>query len=128
MPQGREDLAVAGAVSRAAVGGVDVVIHSPEVGDIEGLKRFNTALRTAFPDWHSTLEELVAEADRVAERWTGHGTQHGEFQGIPAAGRAVAVPGVVFYRVRDGRITEFRGSFDVFSLLGQLGALPVPAQ
>ncbi|MFE3187933.1 ester cyclase [Nocardia sp. NPDC059240] len=102
----------------------DVVIHSPEVGGIEGLKQFNAALRAAFPDWHSTLEELVAEDDRVAERWTGHGTQHGEFQGIAATGHAVAVPGVVFYRVRDGRITEFRGSFDVLSMLGQLGALP----
>ncbi|MGW4531881.1 ester cyclase [Nocardia sp. NPDC004340] len=108
----------------------DVVIHAPEVGGIEGLKAFNTAMRTAFPDWHSTLEEVVAEGDRVAERWTGRGTQLGEFQGIPATGRTVAVPGVVFYRVRDGRITEFRGSFDTFGLLGQLGAVPQaqPAQ
>ncbi|MFD7846195.1 ester cyclase [Nocardia sp. NPDC059764] len=108
----------------------DVIIHAPEVGGIEGLKAFNTAMRTAFPDWHSTLEEVVAEGDRVAERWTGRGTQLGEFQGIPATGRTVAVPGVVFYQVRDGRITEFRGSFDLFDLLGQLGALPQaqPAQ
>ncbi|MFE5286500.1 ester cyclase [Nocardia sp. NPDC056611] len=108
----------------------DVVIHAPAVGGIEGLKAFNTTLRTAFPDWHSTLEEVVAEGDRVAERWTGRGTQLGEFQGIPATGRTVTVPGVVFYRVRDGRITEFRGSFDMFGLLGQLGALPQaqPAQ
>ncbi|MFE4461330.1 ester cyclase [Nocardia tengchongensis] len=104
----------------------DVVIHAPEVGGIEGLKQFNTTVRTAFPDWHATVEELLAEDDRVVERWTGHGTQLGEFQGIPATGRTVAVPGVVFYRVRDGRITEFRGSFDVFSMLGQLGALPEP--
>ncbi|MEU1205378.1 ester cyclase [Nocardia sp. NPDC005825] len=108
----------------------DVVIHAPEVGGIEGLAAFNTAIRTAFPDWHSTMEEMVEEGDRVAERWTGHGTQLGEFQGIPATGRTVSVPGVVFYRVRDGRITEFRGSFDMFALLGQLGALPQaqPAQ
>ncbi|MGW4355147.1 ester cyclase [Nocardia sp. NPDC004582] len=104
----------------------DVVIHSPEVDGIEGLEAFNTALRAAFPDWHATVEELVAEGDRVAERWIGHGTQRGEFQGIAATGRTVVVPGVVFYRVHDGRITEFRGSFDLFGLLGQLGALPVP--
>ncbi|WP_458685548.1 ester cyclase [Nocardia tengchongensis] len=102
----------------------DVVIHTPEVDGIEGLKQFNTTVRTAFPDWHATVEELLAEDERVVERWTGHGTQLGEFQGIPATGRTVAVPGVVFYRVRDGRITEFRGSFDVFSMLDQLGALP----
>jgi predicted SnoaL-like aldol condensation-catalyzing enzyme len=49
----------------------DVIIHAPEVGGLAGLKAFNTALRTAFPDWHSTPEELIAEGDCVAERWTG---------------------------------------------------------
>ena len=105
----------------------DVVIHSPEVGGIAGLQAFNTALRTAFPDWYSTAEELVAEEDRVAERWTGRGTHQGEFQGIPPTGRQVAVPGVVFYRIRDGKIVEFRGSFDMLSMLQQLGVSPVPA-
>ena len=102
----------------------DVVIHQPEVGGIAGLKAFNTAMRTAFPDWHSTPEELIAEGDRVAERWTGRGTHRGEFQGIPPTGKQVAVPGVVFYRIQDGKIVEFRGSFDLLSLLQQLGVSP----
>ena len=102
----------------------DVVIHQPEVGGIAGLKAFNTAIRVAFPDWHSTPEELLAEGDRVAERGTGRGTQRGEFQGIPPTGKQVAVPGVVFYRIQDGTIAEFRGSFDLLSLLQQLGASP----
>jgi steroid delta-isomerase-like uncharacterized protein len=102
----------------------DVVIHQPEVGGVAGLKAFNTTLRAAFPDWYSTAEELIAEGDRVAERWTGRGTHRGEFQGIPPTGKQVAVPGVVFYRLRDGRIIEFRGSFDMLSLLQQLGAAP----
>ncbi|HLZ72884.1 MAG TPA: ester cyclase [Dehalococcoidia bacterium] len=105
----------------------DVVIHQPEVGGIAGLKAFNTVLRSAFPDWYSTPEELIAEGERVAERWTGRGTQRGEFQGIPATGRQVTVPGVVFYRIRDGKIAEFRGSFDTLSMLQQLGAVPAPA-
>jgi len=102
----------------------DVVIHEPEVGSMAGLKAFNTVLRSAFPDWHSTPEELVAEGDRVAERWTGRGTHRGEFQGIPPTGKQVAVPGVVFYRIRDGKISEFRGTFDRLSMLQQLGAMP----
>ena len=105
----------------------DVVIHQPEVGGIAGLKAFNTTIRAAFPDWYSTAEELIAEGDRVAERWTGRGTQRGEFQGIPPTGKQVAVPGAVFYRIRDGRISEFRGSFDMLSLLQQLGVAPAVA-
>jgi steroid delta-isomerase-like uncharacterized protein len=102
----------------------DAVIHQPDVGRVAGLKAFNTLVRTAFPDWHSTPEELIAEGDRVAERWTGRGTHRGDFQGIPPTGKQVAVPGVVFYRMRDGKIAEFRGSFDMLSMLQQLGAIP----
>jgi steroid delta-isomerase-like uncharacterized protein len=105
----------------------DVAIHSPEVGSVAGLKAFCAAMRTAFPDWSSTTEELVAEEDRVVERWTGRGTQQSEFQGIPPTGKQVAVQGVVFYRIRDGKIAEFRGSFDMLSMLQQLGASPMPA-
>ena len=102
----------------------DAVIHQPEVGGIAGLKAFNTMFRAAFPDWSSTPEELIAEGDKVAERWTGRGTHHGEFQGIPPTGKQVAVPGVVFYRIRNGKIVEFRGSLDLLSMLQQLGVVP----
>lgn len=102
----------------------DVIIHEPKVDGIAGLKAFNTALRAAFPDWYSTPEELIATGDRVVERWTGRGTHRGTFQGIPPTGRSVAVPGVVFYRIRDGKIAEFRGSFDMLSMLRQLDAVP----
>lgn len=103
----------------------DAVIHQPEVGGVAGLKAFNTMFRAAFPDWYSTPEELIAEGDRVAERWTGRGTHRGAFQGIPPTGTQVVVPGVVFYRIRDGKIAEFRGTFDMLSMLQQLGVAPV---
>jgi steroid delta-isomerase-like uncharacterized protein len=114
----------------AAIGmemAVDAVIHSPPVGNTEGLKEFNRVLRTAFPDWHSTPEEMVAEGEYLVERWTGRGTHRGEFQGISPTGRQVKVPGVVFYRIQDGKIVEFRGSFDGLTLLQQLGAMPQTA-
>jgi steroid delta-isomerase-like uncharacterized protein len=106
----------------------DAIIHEPAVGGTEGLKQFNGVIRAAFPDWYSTVEEMVAEGDAVVERWTGRGTHRGEFQGIAPTGRRVAVPGVVFYRLRDGQIVEFRGAFDGLSMLQQLGAAPQPAR
>ena len=100
------------------------VVHEPVAGTPEDLKAVATMIRAAFPDWHSTVEEMLVEGDRVVERWTGRGTHEGEFQGIAPTGRQVAVPGVVFYRITDGKIAEFRGQFDRMSLLQQLGVIP----
>jgi steroid delta-isomerase-like uncharacterized protein len=104
----------------------DAVIHEPVAGTPDDLKAVATMIRSAFPDWHSTLEEMLVEGDRVVERWTGRGTHHGEFLGIPPTGKSVAVPGVVFYRIADGKIAEFRGQFDRMSLMQQLGVIPSP--
>jgi steroid delta-isomerase-like uncharacterized protein len=107
----------------------DPTIVLPGRGQVskEAFKAFATTLRGAFPDWHSTLEELVAEDDRVAERWTGRGSHRGEFQGIAPTGTRVTVPGFVFYRITSGKIAEFRGTFDGLAMLSQLG-VGVPLQ
>lgn len=104
----------------------DATIVLPGSGQVskESFKAFVTTIRFAFPDWHSTQEELIAEDDRVCERWTGRGTHQGAFQGIAPTGKQVTVPGFVFYRVISGKIAEFRGLFDGLSMLYQLGALP----
>ena len=109
---------------------VDAEIHMPtgELVDLDGLKGFAGAFRGSFPDWHSTFEELIAEGDRVAERWTGRGTHQGELQGIPPTGKHVEVPGSVFYRIVGGKIVEFRGQLDMMSLMQQLGVIPAPQQ
>ena len=109
---------------------VDAQIHMPtgEVVNIDGLKGFAGTFRGSFPDWHSTFEELIAEGDRVAERWTGRGTHRGELQGIPPTGKRVEVPGSVFYRIIGGKIVEFRGQLDMMSLMQQLGAVRGPEQ
>ena len=108
----------------------DAEIHMPtgEVVDLDGLKGFAGAFRESFPDWHSTFEELIAEGDRVAERWTGRGTHRGALQGIAPTGKRVEVPGSVFYRIVDGKIVEFRGQLDMMALMQQLGAIPSPQQ
>jgi steroid delta-isomerase-like uncharacterized protein len=91
---------------------IDAEIHMPtgEVVDIDGFKGFAATWRESFPDWHSTLEELIAEGDRVAELWTGRGTHRGELAGIPPTGKRVEVPGSVFYRIVRGKIVEFQAS------------------
>jgi steroid delta-isomerase-like uncharacterized protein len=105
-------------------------IHMPtgEVVDLDGLKGFAGAFRESFPDWHSTFEELIAEGDRVAERWTGRGTHRGALQGIAPTGKRVEVPGSVFYRIVDGKIVEFRGQLDMMGLMQQLGVIAPPQQ
>jgi steroid delta-isomerase-like uncharacterized protein len=102
----------------------DAVVHEPVTGTPDDLKAVATMMRTAFPDWHATAEEILVDGVLVVERWTGRGTHRGEFQGIPATGKTVTVPGVVFYRIADGKIAEFRGQFDRLSLLQQLGVMP----
>jgi predicted ester cyclase len=106
----------------------DAEIHMPtgEVVDVDGLKGFAGAFRGSFPDWHSTFEELVAEGDRVAERWTGRGTHRGGLQGVAPTGKRVEVPGSVFYRIVGGKIVEFRGQLDMMGMMRQLGAMPSP--
>src|SRR3712207_2812091 len=109
---------------------LDAEIHMPtgEVVDVDGLKGFAGTWRQSFPDWHSTLEELIAEGDRVAERCTSRGTHLGELQGIPPTGKRVETPGSVIYRIVGGKIVEFRGQLDMMSLMQQLGAIPSPQQ
>ena len=109
---------------------IDAAIHMPtgEVVNLDGLKSFAGTFRGAFPDWHSTFEELIAEGDRVAERWTGRGTHRGELQGIPPTGKRVEVPGSVFYRIVGGKIVEFRGQLDMMSLMQQLDVIASPQQ
>ena len=105
----------------------DATITLPGVGqaNLETFKMFARTLRGAFPDWHSTVEEMVGEENTIAERWTGRGTHQGEFQGTAPTGRHVIVPGVVFYRIDSGKIVEFRGQFDGVALMQQIGAIPV---
>jgi steroid delta-isomerase-like uncharacterized protein len=103
-----------------------IVVNNQTVTDLEALKAICRSIRGAFPDWFSTVEEVVAEGESVAERWTGRGTHRGTFQGIAATGRQVAVPGTVFYRMVGGRIAEFRGQFDRLAMLEQLGGAADP--
>ena len=82
------------------------------------------ALRGALPDIRFTLEELVAEGDRVAVRWTWTGTHTGPLRGIPASHRRVTDAGIAIYTLRDGRVVSAALQTDRLGVLQQIGALP----
>jgi len=77
-----------------------------------------------FPDACNTIDEIVAEADRVVVRWTMTGTHGGDGLGFPATGRAVRLEGVTISRIADGRIAEHWSFRDDLGLLRQLGLMP----
>ena len=81
-------------------------------------------MRGGFPDIQWTLEDMVAEGDKVAARFTMRGTHQGSFMGIPPAGKKVEVPAMNLYRLRDGQIVEEHGQPDLLGLLQQIGAIP----
>ena len=72
----------------------------------EGVKQLSRSLRDAFPDGHTTINDQVAERDRVVTRWAFRGTQFGEFAGIPACGEGVWITGISVHRVAGGLIQE----------------------
>lgn len=105
----------------------DVVLHESAPGlppGIEGVKQVIAAYRAAFPDVHITIEDLVSEGDKVAERWTMRGTHKSEFMGIPATGKQVTSTGLVIVRIADGKVAEIWGASDQLGLMRQLGAIP----
>lgn len=106
----------------------DIVAHSPGV-DFHGiteLKQFVASLREAFPDLRMTVEDQVAEGDKVVTRWTAQGTQKGSFLGMPPTGKAGTMTGVEIDRFVDGKVTECWTSADYLGLMQQLGAIPEP--
>ena len=91
-------------------------------------KAFVPVIRAAFPDSHHTIEDLIAEGDKVVTRFTWSGTHQGEFEGIAPTGRSISVQGIWIHRLEGGRIVEGRdwGQVDWLGLLRQLEALPDP--
>jgi steroid delta-isomerase-like uncharacterized protein len=110
----------------------DFVDRSPDIPGIphtrEGLKLFMGVYLRAFPDANITIEDQLADGDRVVTRWTGRGTQTGEFMDMPPSGKRVTVEGVQIDRLSGGKIVESWTLFDQLGMLQQLGAVPAPRQ
>jgi steroid delta-isomerase-like uncharacterized protein len=104
----------------------EIVVHGAGFPDMRGQEAFShsfSSFRRAFPDFHVTLDDMVAEGDKVAFRWTESGTHKGEYAGIAATGKHVTWTGMSVYRLANGQIAEMWVSMDDLGLLRQLGAI-----
>jgi len=90
---------------------------------VQAVKEVWTILLRAYPDLHLTVEDLIAEGDKVVGRTTVTGTHQGEYMGIPPTGTSVTYNEIFIFRFQDGRIAEIWGVVDLFAQLKQLGVL-----
>ena len=105
----------------------DFVRHDPGGRELHGTeqnRQFISSLRTAFPDVHYTVEDQIAEGDKVVVRYRFQGTHLGAFQGMPPTGKQVAYTGILIYRMAGGKIAEQWTELDLLGFLSQLGVLP----
>jgi steroid delta-isomerase-like uncharacterized protein len=105
----------------------DYVNHSAPLGQapgLEGEKQYAAMIRSAYPDFCMTIEDQIAEGDKVVTRYTGRGTHQGEFMGIPPTGKQITVTGIHIHRIAEGRVMEGWSEFDQLGGLQQLGVVP----
>jgi steroid delta-isomerase-like uncharacterized protein len=111
----------------AEVRSPDIVWHAGVLGEARGVDDLVSKIswiHESFPDLHVTIEDLIAEGDRVVARATVTGTHSGPVLGVPATGKRVMWSAIVMYRVEDGKIAEQWLMEDWASVLQQVGALP----
>ncbi len=95
----------------------------------EEMKEYVGIFHSAFPDFQVTLEDQIAEADKVVNRWTVRGTHRGEFMGTTPTDKEVEFTGIHISRVNEeGKLQESWENYDALSLMQQIGAIPTPEQ
>ena len=111
----------------------DVPVSAEMQLSLEEIKQDYSQFRTAFPDFHYTIELQVAEGDMVVTRGTARGTHMGEYRGLiykgmPPTGKQVTWTETWIFRIADGKFVEFWSNEDDMGRLIQIGALPTPGQ
>jgi predicted ester cyclase len=91
----------------------------------EGGKMAHRGFTEAFPDGQSTTEDLIAEGDKVVERYTFRGTNLGSFMGAPPTSKKVQIESMSIYRIANGKIVEHWGENDTLGLMAQMGMMPM---
>jgi steroid delta-isomerase-like uncharacterized protein len=94
----------------------------------EDVKRFMSEFQEAFSDFHTEIEDQIAEGDKVVTRWRMRGTHRGEFRGIAPTGNELEITGIGIFRFSEGRVVESWDNFDQFGMMQQLGVIPTPEQ
>jgi steroid delta-isomerase-like uncharacterized protein len=100
------------------------VNHGANTRGPTAYKQSLTAMLEAFSDGGITIEDTIAEGDKVVIRWKMHGTHTGEYQGVPATGKKVTVTGISVYRLAQGKIVEDWSNMDELGYLQQLDVIP----
>jgi predicted ester cyclase len=98
----------------------------PEPLGLEAYQRHIQAVRTTYPDFQVTIEDQIAEGEKVVTRVTGRGTHLGHWWGAAPTGTQVTITGINIDRVVDGKIVEHWGEADTVGALVQIGAIPAP--
>ena len=105
----------------------DAVIRTPLPIDAAGaelLKQVWAMLLRVYPDIHLTVEDLIAEGDKVVARNTVTGTHQGEFMGVAPTGNSVTYNEMFIFRIADGKVVETWGVVDVYAQMKQIGVIP----
>jgi steroid delta-isomerase-like uncharacterized protein len=119
-------------INAGNVAAIDELTSADYVGHMVGVppfdrathKRLLAAFRAAFPDQQVTIEDLIAEGDKVVNRATYTGTHRGEFQGIAPTGKRFTISGMNISRIADGKVVEDWTVLDMLGMLQQIGAIP----
>ena len=104
-------------------------LHGPNISGSsvgpEAYKRQLLLFLAGYSDLHFTIEDLVAENDKVVACWTFSGTHRGEFMGVPSTNKKVSMDGMTIHHLADGKIMDSFGNWDALGMMQQLGAVPV---
>jgi steroid delta-isomerase-like uncharacterized protein len=111
----------------------DFVGHGPtqpeDLHGVEAARQFAATMRSAFPDLTCTIEDQVAEGDKVVTRWRGRGTHQGETEELgPPSGNRLEITGISIERFSEGKIAESWDTYDALGMMQQLGMVPEPQQ
>jgi predicted ester cyclase len=109
-------------------GDLDAAEELFAAGQAEAAKQEAADFRRGFPDVISTIEDLIAEGDKVVARWRSRATHRGDYMGTPPTDKEVEFTGISFYRIEGNKITESWTVEDELGLMRQIGAIPEPGQ
>ena len=101
----------------------DYIDHILQLRSLESFKQFYTQFYEGFPDTHSTIEDIIAEGDKVWTRSTVTGTHKGEYRGVPSTGKEITIRCVDIYRIVDGKIVEAWAVNDLLDFYKELGVI-----
>jgi steroid delta-isomerase-like uncharacterized protein len=98
----------------------------PSAPGIQGMNDVITACRAAFEHLNVTIDDMLADGDRVAARFTARGMHKGAFMGLPPTGKSITMTGIEIFRIENGKIAELWGEANLLGLMQQLGIIPAP--